>query len=216
MPSVPFERLRRRAARAAIIAALLAAVAVAAFLPFAGTYLVTEDPVQPSDVMFVLAGARAERWMESWDLFREGAAPRIVLSPGRLESGEERLRELGIRYPGEADLARDALVQLGVPADAITILPASVDNTAQESAVLHAIALRSGWRRIIVITSRYHTRRTRFAFTRQFGGSGIDILVRGSRYDGAVPSRWWRRRGDARFVAFELQKLVAYRLGLGE
>ena len=46
-------------------------------------------------------------------------------------------------------------------------------------------------------------------------GTGIDVQVRGSRYDEVDPDRWWKRRDDFRYVSWELQKLIAYRLGVG-
>ena len=173
-----------------------------------------EDPLRHADAIFVLAGARAERWLEAVDLFHEGVAPRIILSPGELEQAELVLRQRHIVFPQEAELARDAIVQLHVPADAVSILEGSVDNTAQETEALHHLARARGWRTIIVVTSKYHTHRAAFAFQREFAGSGIAILMHASRYDKSDPARWWRHRADVRYVVSEVGKLVLYRLGL--
>ena len=207
MPRRTLWRLTRRVAVAVILLLLLSA---AAFLPFAGRYLVREDPLEPVDAIFVLAGARVERWLEAWELTREGATGHVLLSPGRRESAHARLDALGIPYPSEAELARDALVQLGLPAARVSILPGDLDNTAEEAVALRRHAASAGWRRILVITSKYHTRRTRFAFRREFDDSGVVIFVRASRHDASVPERWWTRRADVRFVVSELQKLPAY------
>jgi hypothetical protein len=51
-------------------------------------------------------------------------------------------------------------------------------------------------------------------FRREFPDTPIRVIVRAARDDRAVPSRWWTRRGDFRYVVSELQKLLAYRLGL--
>lgn len=134
---------------------------------------------------------------------------------GRLEKAETDLRARGVRIPAEAEIARDAMMQLGVPAGAVHILPGSLDNTAQEAEALRGLAHQTGWRRILVVTSAYHTRRTGFAFRREFRGSPVQIRVRATRYDGSDPPRWWRHRPDIRFVTSELQKLVLYGLGLG-
>jgi uncharacterized SAM-binding protein YcdF (DUF218 family) len=214
MPGVRSQRARRWLLRAAAGAALLGLLALAAFLPFAGRYLVSEDPLDHADVALVLAGTRVERGLEAVDLYKEGWVTRILLSPGREEPAEAMLRAKGVRFPTEADHAREALVQLGIPAEAIDILPVPVDNTAEEAAALHAMLGAAQWRRIIVITSRYHTRRTQFAFEREFRGMAVDVRVRASRYDEAEPGRWWANRHDFRFVTLELQKLLAYRLGL--
>jgi uncharacterized SAM-binding protein YcdF (DUF218 family) len=200
---------------AAAALGLLAAVGLICFLPFAGRFLVLEDPLVKTDALVVLAGARAERWLEAVDLYREGWAALIVLSPGRNDRVEEDIRRRGIYFPPEAELVRNAIMQLGVPAAAVSIVPASLDNTADEAAAIRQLAAASGWRSLTIVTSKYHSRRTRFAFAREFDDTPVRIVVRTSRYDDANPARWWRDRDDLRLVTSELQKLVAYRLGLG-
>jgi uncharacterized SAM-binding protein YcdF (DUF218 family) len=210
------QRIRRGVLRVLVVALALAAAALACFLPFAGTYLVAQQPLEHADAIVVLAGTRAERWLEAVDLFRDGWAPRIVLSRGRIDIGEAKLSALGVRFPQDADLARDAMLQMNVPADAIVLLPESLDNTAQEAASARRLAAAAGWRRIIVVTSMYHSRRAGYAFAREFRGMPMDIVMRVTRYDSAVPARWWTTRQDIRYVTSELQKLAAYRLGLSQ
>jgi uncharacterized SAM-binding protein YcdF (DUF218 family) len=215
MSTVARVRLRRAIARVCLAVLGLALAGLLCFLPFAGRFLVREDPLDAADAIFVLAGARVERWLEGYELYRERRAPLIVLSPGPTSQAEIDLRARGIRFPSEGDIARDALLQLGVPAEAIRLLPRAVDNTAQEAGGLHDMSRHETWRRIIVVTSAYHTRRARFAFRREFKDSSIQIAVRASRFDGSEPARWWRHRPDIRFVTSELQKLALYGLGLG-
>jgi uncharacterized SAM-binding protein YcdF (DUF218 family) len=204
------------AVRRLALAALLALVcAIAIFLPFAGRYLVREDPLTHADAIFVLEGAHAERWMEAADLYRAGYAPVIALSPGRMEHAEVILRARGIRYPTNPSLARDALVQMGINPSAIVLPEGSVDNTAQEAEMLRALATARGWRSVLVVTSKYHSRRAAFAFRREFRDRSVAVSVRATRYDISDPAHWWRRRDDARYVLSELQKLLVYRLGVG-
>src|SRR6188768_326545 len=90
---------------------VLVAFAVAAvwFWPRAGRYLVIDRPLQPADVIVVLAGPRVERWLEAVELYREKKAPVILLSSGRIEAAEEAIRSRGIRFPREVDLMKDAM-----------------------------------------------------------------------------------------------------------
>jgi uncharacterized SAM-binding protein YcdF (DUF218 family) len=208
-------RSRRALARVSAFAILLLLLGFASFMPFAGRYLVREDELETADAIFVLAGGAVDRWLESVDLYREQYAKIVVLSPGRTERAETELRARGIRLPTSAQIARDAMIQLGLPPEAVQIMAGNLDNTAQEAEASHELARNAGWRRLIVVTSRYHTRRTRFAFRREFRRSPITVLVRASRHDESDPSRWWRHRADIRFVSSELQKLVLYGMGLG-
>jgi uncharacterized SAM-binding protein YcdF (DUF218 family) len=206
----------RTAVRRTVLALLLlAAAGVAWLLIYGGRYLQHEDPLQKSDVIFVLAGTRVERLLEGYQLYMEGYAPLILLSPGRREPGEAMLKARGIRFPSEEETGRDVLMQLGVPPGAILANDSSVDNTAQEANLLRATVLSHGWKRVIVVTSKLHTRRSAFAFRRGLDGTGATVVMRASRFDPADPARWWRTRPDVRFVLSEWQKLIVYRLGIG-
>ena len=206
--------MKRFARRAALL--LLVAVVAATLwgCPRAGRYLVVDTVTGPADAIVVLAGTRTERWLESVDLYREKLAPRILLSAGYIEVSEEALRARGIRFPREAELVRDAMLQMGIPAQAIDVFPRTVDNTADEALVTRGIAAQKGWKRLIVVTSKYHTRRSLYAFEREFRGTGVQVEIRGTRHDQARPDEWWKHRPDTRFVVSELQKLLAYWLGL--
>lgn len=191
------------------------AAAVLLFLPFAGRFFSTADPLQRADAIVVLAGSRVDRWLEAVDLFKEGWAPKVVLSPGPVSALEVKLRGEGLKLPREGDLARDAVLSLGVPADAVSVMPGGVDNTAAEAAALRRL-LPPGSHRVIVVTSTYHLRRAGYAFRREFAGSGTVIVMHGSRHSEAQPTRWWSRRDDIRYLMNEMPKFLAYVAGLSE
>jgi len=210
-----FRRLWRLLFRTGAVLAAAVLAGLLAFLPFAGRYLVREDPLERADAIFVLAGSNVERWLEAVDLYREGWAPRIVLSRGPVEEAEVTLEARGVHYPTSAELARATILQMKIPDTAVLLLPDSCDNTAQEAHALHGMASRAGWQRLIVVTSKYHTRRSTFAFRREFRDTPIRVLIRASRHDRSTPERWWGDRKGIRWVSSELQKLLLYRLGLG-
>lgn len=206
----------RTLVRRTLIASAFVALALVAIASIrAGAYLQHEDPLTHADALFVLAGSRLERALEAADLFQAGYAPVILMSPGREEPAEVAARARGMRFPREAEPVRDALASFGIPRAAILIGDGSVDNTAEEAAMLRAFALARHWRTVIVVTSKYHTRRTGLAMRHAVEGTGITIVVHASRYDPADPAHWWRHRRDLRFLMEEWPKLIAYRLGLG-
>lgn len=200
-------------------AIVVLAVAAACFVS-AGRLLVDPRALEPAaeaDVIYVLAGADADRWLEGYDLWREKRAPLILLSPGFRDSAALELLSRGVRVPSGADIARDVLVeQLGVPPAAVEVVPTQLDNTAAESEAIAGLAASRGWRRVLVVTSLPHTRRTMFAMRRALDPGGVTVQVRASRYDEFDPSRWWTSRTSVRWILMELPKLAAYRLGLGE
>lgn len=183
-------------------------------LPFAGRFLHVGDPLERADAILVLAGTVAERALEAADLYRAGSAPRILLTAQAPDGGQLALEERGIHVPTNAEIARDTLVQAGVPRDAIVIFEGPHDSTADEARSLRRAMDAHGWTTAIVVTSKLHTRRARWVIRRELAGTGRRVLIRGSRYDRSDPAHWWRHRGDVRYTLFELQKFLAYALGL--
>ena len=180
-----------------------------------GSFLAREDPLAKSDAIFVFAGTEMVRALEGADLYLAGYAPRIVLTYETADGGVLALRRRGIEYPARAEVERDVLVRLGVSRDAIIIPGRIHDNTAEEAQTIRQLALQNHWQRVIGVTSKYHLRRAGFAVRRELRGTGVQIVMHGTRYDESLPSRWWERRGDIRFALTEAAKLIAYAAGLG-
>lgn len=201
-----------------VLVALLAGSA--ACLTQAGHMLVdpaARETPREADAIVVLSGAPADRWLEAYELWREKRAPRIVLSHGYRDGGSLELQRRGIAVPTDGEIGRGVMIEkLGVPPEAILDLPGRHDNTAAEASTALAVAREHGWRRIIVVTSLAHTRRTALAMKRVLEPAGIAVQVRGSRFDAFQPARWWRSRASTRWVLAEWPKLVAYRLGMGK
>jgi uncharacterized SAM-binding protein YcdF (DUF218 family) len=180
-----------------------------------GGFLFSEDALQRADAICVLAGTRMERPLEAADLYLEGWAKHILLTEEMPDNGIVTLERRGLEFPTTAEIARDVIVRIGVPPSAVEIIPQIHDNTAHEANTFRRVATARGWKRLIVVTSKYHTRRAGFAVRRELSGTGIEVIIRGTRYDRANPDHWWRTRGDVRYATSEAQKLVVYMLGLG-
>lgn len=200
--------------RRVLLAQLVLLLLLAAALPFAGRAMYREDPLERANAVYVLAGERVLRWLEASELVKEGWAPEIVLSGGYREALEQRLLNRGIELPSEGEVAEQALIQIGIPADRVRIV-GYVDNTAAEAVLLRREALDRHWSRVIVVTSKLHTRRAGFAMRRALDGTGVRVIIRASRYDDDDPAHFWRRRRTVRMMLGELPKFGAYLLGLG-
>ena len=144
-----------------------------------------------------------------------GYAPRIVLTRETEEAGASALAARGIPFAEDVTRAHGVFLQLGIPNEAIVIPEQLHGSTAAEAITLRELATRQGWRLVIVVSSEYHLRRAGFALRRELRGTDIQIVMRGTRYEGFEPDQWWRRRADIREIIPELPKLVAYVLGLG-
>lgn len=180
-----------------------------------GAFLVVEDPLQKADAIFVLGGTRYERPLEAVELYKAGWAPRITLMQQIADSGEIALMQRGVPYKREVDEQIEVMGRLGVPASAITVLN-EANSTADEADALYAIGTRERWSRVIIVTSKQHTRRARLVMRRRMAGTGVEVVVRPSRLDTADIDRWWTNRSTLRFTLFESQRLLAYWIGVAD
>lgn len=211
-PSTPSGGKLRRTSLLAALAVI--ALGVYGFVQL-GPFLAKEDALQKADAILVLAGTPMRRPLEAADLYQTGYGSRIVLTRQIRDGGERALVKRGIPFVEDVVRVRDVFLQLGIPDEAIVIPQRIHGSTAAEAITLRELAERHGWRRVIVVSSKYHLRRAGFAFRRELRGTSVQIMMRGTRYDGLEPNQWWRRREDLREVIPEVPKLVAYILGLG-
>jgi len=180
-----------------------------------GSFLVVEDPLQKADAIFVLGGTRFERPLEAVELYKAGWAPRVALMRQVSDAGEASLMQRGIPYPREVDAQVEVMSRLGVPASAITIFN-EANSTAEEAATLRDAAATSRWSRVIIVTSKQHTRRARLVMKRRTADLGLEVVTRYSRYDDANTDQWWRNRSTLRFTLFETQRLFGYWIGVAD
>src|SRR5437868_11814745 len=112
-----------------------------AALLFPRQVLVLDDGLVHADIIVLLGGGAGERPSRAAELFRAGYAPKILVSGA-----------------GDADGNRLLLMHHGVPSSAISLEPNS--KTTRENAQLSIPILRStGAKRVILVTSWYHSRR---------------------------------------------------------
>jgi len=206
--------LKRLLLRLAALAALFLVLAALA-APRLGAWIVLVDPLQKSDAIFVLGGTIFERPLEAVDLYHEGWAPRLLLMRQIADEGENELRRRGVPFQREVDVQVDVLTRLGVPRSAIEILDEQ-NSTKDEADALRAVVVTSRWQRVIVVTSKQHTRRVRLVMNRRLAETGAQAIVRASRYDRADVDGWWRNRSTLRFTLFETQRLIAYWLRVAD
>jgi uncharacterized SAM-binding protein YcdF (DUF218 family) len=206
--------LKRLLVRSAIILAPLVILGIIA-LRGLGSFLVHEDPLEKADGIMILGGTMYERQLEAVDLYKDGWAPRLFLLREVSDWGEVELRNRGVKYLSVVDAQVDVMERLGVPRDRITILDRA-NSTAQEAGILRDVAEREKLAKVIIVTSKQHTRRARLVINRRMREIGVKVIVRASRYDRANVDRWWSERATLRFTLFEMQRLFAYWVGLAD
>ena len=75
------------------------------------------------------------------------------------------------------------------------LLPSLEDgatSTFDEPADALAMASKEGWKRIILVTDEFHTRRSLLAFKKVFEGSDIEVQVAGAPNEVFSVDDWWK------------------------
>jgi len=163
-----------------------------------GAWFVVNESLQPGDAIVVLGDDNylAERAARAAELFKERWAPRVVASGRYLRP-----------YATVTQLTQKDLADRGVPAAAIVPFPNHGSNTREEAYEVQKLARRERWSRLLVVTSNYHTRRTRFIYRRVFDSS-IDVRVVAARDSAFDPDRWWQSRGGLKILFNETVGLL--------
>ena len=124
---------------------LLLLLAVAAMV-FPVPFLCVDSGPVKADVIVVLGGGSHERPVRAAELFKDHAAPRIIISGW-----------------GDCEINRQLLLAAGVPANAIKLETQS--RTTRENAQFTVKLLREEkLGRVIIVTSWYHSRRAQACF----------------------------------------------------
>ncbi len=203
MKRIPIKRGLRVALIAAIAWPLLAWLAAEA--------LVTNPAAVQADAMLVLAGSSTfkERTHQAAQLFKQGRAPKIILTNDNQESGWSAEMQTNPLY---VQRAASELKLSGVPEEKIEIVPEIVSSTREEAARVREYAALRGLHSILVVTSAYQVRRARWTFDKVFAGSGVSVSFSSVPPGDQTPRplTWWLHRRGWRVVAGEYVKFAYY------
>jgi len=171
----------------------LALLVIAALLPLVGLFLsrkilcVDGGNVQ-GEVMVVLGGETIHRPERALELYRQGAAPRILITGA-----------------GDCQEVRIALAGKGVPPAALQIECDS--HTTEQNARFSIPLLRAmGARRVIVVTSWFHSRRALKCFRHH--APDVEFVSRPTMTD--LSKSHWPNKNERGWVLTEYAKLLYY------
>jgi uncharacterized SAM-binding protein YcdF (DUF218 family) len=172
-----------------------------------GQWLMVADPLEPAKAVVVLSGRVPFRAMEAASIYREGLAPEVWLTREVVSPEEQTLDRLGVAFVRGDVYNRVVLERLGVKPSAIRLLADDVRNTVDEMQLIASELGREGGDRVIIVTSKAHSRRVRATWSALVGEHPRAIIryAREEPYDG---SRWWRNTRDALDVSREVFGLM--------
>ena len=113
-----------------------------------------EDSPARVDAVVVLSGSRKYRLPRALELMRTGVAPTLVISNG-LDPSWRQAR---------------SLCRGGESRFRVVCFVPNPDSTRGEAEAVSRLAARQDWRRVVLVTSRFHVTRARMLFDRCFDG----------------------------------------------
>jgi uncharacterized SAM-binding protein YcdF (DUF218 family) len=127
-----------------------------------------------ADAIIVLAGSSNERLPAADQHFRERYTPLIILTNDGVLSGWSTKYNRNLY---QIEWAEETLVGLGVPREKIVKLPFYGSSTVFDVLAVKKYLLKNSLKKIIVVTSDYHTRRALWTFRQVLKDSPSDISM---------------------------------------
>ena len=195
-------RRRRRVWLATLIGLLLAGTG-AAF--HAGTALIISEDASPPDAIVMLASHEWERLPAAAELARQYPSSLVLLTVPlsvnqwncqQCAERPKQFEEHGVRRDRIRELSGD---------------PAA--NTHGEAISVSRYIREHPIKRLLVVTSPYHTRRALHTFAHVLAGQGVEVGVApASSFSPANPPRWWLGAYDRSYVPYEWAGIFYYRI----
>ena len=170
------------------------------WLPWLGKWLVSPDAPAPADLIVVLGGDFwGRRVLEAADLAMHGYAPHVLIS------GPDYFVH-GVPHP-EGEMATRFLVEKGYPRSLFWTFPAPAHSTLDEARLLAAELRRRRVKRVLIVTSNYHSRRCSVLFHALLPFSEVRVIGVPEEY--FQPESWWMTPHSRELAKSEWPKLVA-------
>ena len=180
-----------------LILALIAAAAIRweATLTYLGNFLVDSQPPQEADLILVLGGDFiGPRVVAGAELARLRYAPYALLSGP----------PFGGRPQGE--LSIDFLVRKGYPRDVFQVFATDAESTIDEAKALRGELARRHARRVLLVTTSYHSRRATIVLT--LFCPGVQFIPVPARDPHFHVAEWWNDDWSRRLFFSEWSKIV--------
>lgn len=184
-----------------IIIVLIFVVIFIIFCHSFGNWLVIKDPLKKVDTIIVISGGKGERIRHGIKLFNNNYANYMIIS------GCSGTETLSCALP-----MQDLAISSGIPKENIMldVLKDHSAGTGTQAINTKRIMLKNDFKSAILVTSNFHTRRSKLIFERAFKENNLKLLITYPDKNEFCPQGWWKRKKDRRIVISESLKLVWY------
>jgi len=175
-----------------------------------GQFLIAEQAPEKADVIVVLNGRDTERTLAAVDLYNEGYSKLIILAQGSKQPGcDEFFKRVRKDFDGKIFFQK-AIEAMGIPKHSFKLIGDGVTNTYDEAKVTKQFLKGNSYKSILLVTSKWHSKRAYLTFKSALNKEGIKITIYPSKYDTFDPEAWWKNKNDAELVFHEYAGLIYY------
>ena len=181
-----------------LILIIVAWVAHVRWLSFLGHALIQQDQPFAADAIVLLAGdSKGERISKAVELANAKLAPRILVSSaGHLFDSSEG--ELSVSFA----------LKRGAAPGLFEVIQHGADSTTEEAEIMIAECRRRGVKKLLVVTSDYHTNRA--GKIHKIVAPEMEIRTVGSLTKTFNPDSWWTNRASRKVWLMESLKTFAF------
>jgi uncharacterized SAM-binding protein YcdF (DUF218 family) len=173
------------------------------WLPAVGRFLNNADAVGQTDIVMVLGGGLDTRPYVAAALLKAGKAKRVLIPSVRFTEHDREQEHMP-----QHDAMRRVLVSRGVNEDQIELLPGVCASTEDEAAALAKYLETHPEATVAVVTSDFHTRRTRLLIGRKLGSHADRVRFVAAPTDYFSADDWWQTERGWSTYTTEYAKLI--------
>lgn len=169
------------------------------------TFLIEENTLTKADAMFVLSGGGYDRGNEAVKIFNAGYVDKIICTGGNAVT-ELCVMDIDTL---ESDMTAANLRQHSIP-DSCIVLIRNGTSTKEEAQIILDYCLKNSLKKIIVLSSKLHTRRVNSVLRAKFLSAGVELIVRGAPSSRFNEMEWWKEEDGLITVNNEWIKTIYY------
>ena len=167
-----------------------------------GSFLIVNDELHKADAVVVFSGDNGPRTEKGVELLKEGLGDYLILSGGIVYDDVTM-----------AGLMKKHVMKLGISEEKI-LIDDKASTTHENAEFTKEIIEENNFKSIIVVTSEYHSRRSKAAMEKALkniliDGEKVEVMVAHSTEE-KFTSRWWTSGNSILIVISEYLKLMGY------
>lgn len=177
---------------------ILGVVFIKPILTCAANLLIIREEPSKADVIVVLAGEQTgERINYAVNLYKKGYSKKLLLTGW----SQSRMADTAFKM-------KDQALKMGVPEDAI-LMETKSTSTYENAAFSKEIIDDNSFNKVILVTSSYHSRRSKYVFQKVLNKQ-MKIISCPADVSYFKPNGWWNSKKGRRTLIDEYEKLIGY------